>query len=389
MMSFVFLVAVLAAVVTRSSTVTLPLERKPAAANPTDGSASGAAPSQVDDEQAESPINLEGETPARSTDTELDLGTVWTDFLMSQIPNEDKKPTKLEVMKARRRRKISRGDEVLEAVLDDTEKADPRSIDELLEGLGDVKMARQDSGVSTGRSATKKKRMKNRSFERTGEETPAGKGSPMGETSPEAADGDGASTVSVSTVSVEVTPASADTRKTVVKGGEGDTAEDSWQRPRSRKEKKERRDSTAVAVVSGRGSSSDPPSPSGEAQNAAPAAEPEAATRGEEQNSSVSGRSEAGSGEQEAAIAAVPADLPAKPEAVQLVADADGHEEQNSGSATHKAESVEEENCGAHVRSSTPTPRYLFDPLGFGCGDVRSRSRSDSGAETDYGDTSS
>ena len=41
---FVFLVAVLAAVVTRSSTVTLPLERKPAAANPTDGSASGAAP---------------------------------------------------------------------------------------------------------------------------------------------------------------------------------------------------------------------------------------------------------------------------------------------------------------------------------------------------------
>ena len=72
-----------------------------------------------------------------------------------------------------------------------------------------VKMARQDSGVSTGRSATKKKRMKNRSFERTGEETPAGKGSPMGETSPEAADGDGASTVSVSTVSVEVTPASA------------------------------------------------------------------------------------------------------------------------------------------------------------------------------------
>merc|ERR1719316_698103 len=238
---FVFLVAVLAAVVTRSSTVTLPLERKPAAANPTDGSASGAAPSQVDDEQAESPINLEGETPARSTDTELDLGTVWTDFLMSQIPNEDKKPTKLEVMKARRRRKISRGDEVLEAVLDDTEKADPRSIDELLEGLGDVKMARQDSGVSTGRSATKKKRMKNRSFERTGEETPAGKGSPMGETSPEAADGDGASTVSVSTV-----------------GGEGDTAEDSWQRPRSRKEKKERRDSTAVAVVSGRGSSSGP-----------------------------------------------------------------------------------------------------------------------------------
>jgi hypothetical protein len=352
---FVFLVAVLAAVVTRSSTVTLPLERKPAAANPTDGSASGAAP-QVDDEQAESPINLEGETPARSTDTELDLGSVWTDFLMSQIPNEDKKPTKLEVMKARRRRKISRGDEVLEAVLDDTEKADPRSIDELLEGLGDVKMARQDSGVSTGRSATKKKRMKNQKFERTGEETPAGKGSPMGETSPEAADGDGASTVSVSTVSVEVTPASADNRKTVVKGGEGDTAEDSWQRRVGRKEKKvSRRDSGAAVtavVETGRGSS-DPPSPSGEAQNV------EAATRGEEQNSSVSGRSEADSGEQEAATAAVPADLPAKPEAVQLAGDedaacddtakrgsaaldADGREEENSGSATHKGKSVEE-----------------------------------------------
>ena len=55
-----------------------------------------------------------------------------------------------------------------------------------------------------------------------------------------------------------------------MKGGEGDTAEDSWQRRLGRKEKKvSRRDSGAAVtavVETGRGSS-DPPSPSGEAQN--------------------------------------------------------------------------------------------------------------------------
>jgi hypothetical protein len=148
---FVFLIAVVAALITSSlcaSREEAP-EAKPSSKLPK-VQEQAAEPA---DEQAESPSE-DGALPAASGDSEnsVDLGSVWTDFLMSgigQLPAGEKKPTKLEEMKARRRRKAGKVDNAVVDVQDPMELAEPedlRTIDELLEGLGDVKLPKPEAG---------------------------------------------------------------------------------------------------------------------------------------------------------------------------------------------------------------------------------------------------
>merc|ERR1719201_835151 len=163
---FVFVVATVAALITSSIRAPTTFE---ATGEPASKLKDGPprTPAQVE-EHVESPSGEESAlTPAvgeSSAGSELDLGSVWTDFLVSgigQMPTAERKPTKLEEMKARRRKK-AKADLTICDVPEQPDVKDLRSIDELLEGLGDVKVPRPEASIGSKSPAKKKRSARNR-----------------------------------------------------------------------------------------------------------------------------------------------------------------------------------------------------------------------------------